>query len=118
MGNEKSLIKTIIESILEKKGKEIIQIDLRKLEYAPCDHFLICHGDSATHTRALAEGIEENTEKKLRTKVWHREGFEVGKWVLLDYGSVVVHVFQAEARDYYRLEDLWGDGDVNLVMER
>ena len=107
LGNNNQLLPYIIEGIIEKKGKELVNIDLRKLEYAACDNFIICHGDSVTHVRALADAIEEKIEDKLTMRVSHREGIENARWILLDYGNIVVHVFLKEARDYYRLEELW-----------
>lgn len=117
MGNDDKLLACIIEGLLEKKGKEVVNVDLRKLDYAACDYFIICHGDSATQVRALADSVEENAEEKLKLKVRHREGLENAQWMLLDYGNIVVHVFQKEAREYYRLEDLWGDADITMIRD-
>ena len=117
MGNYDQLLANIIEGLLEKKGKEVVNLDLRKLDYAACDHFIICHGDSETQVRALAESVEDKVEEKLRMKVRQREGLENAQWILLDYGSMVVHIFQKEAREYYRLEDLWGDADITMIRD-
>lgn len=117
MGNYEELLKYIIEGILEKKGKEVVNIDLRRLEYAACDNFIICHGDSGTQVKALAESVEDKLEEKLKIRVIHREGLENASWILLDYGSLVVHIFLKEARDYYKLEDLWGDADITMIHE-
>lgn len=117
MGNHNQLLKHIIEGILEKKGKEIVIIDLRRLDYAACDNFIICHGDSGAQVKALAESVEEELEDKLKIRVTHREGFENAIWILLDYGSAVVHIFLKEAREYYKLEDLWGDADITMIHE-
>ena len=117
LGNQEEFLQLIIEGLLEKKGKEIINIDLRKLEYAPCDNFIICHGESGTHVKALAESVEDKMETVAQIRLGHREGLENARWILLDYGSVVVHIFQHEDREYYKLEDLWGDADVTLIKE-
>lgn len=117
LDNNKELIKYIIEGILEKKGKEIIQIDFSNLESAPCDNFVICHGDSGIQNKALADSVEKKVFDNLDIKVWHREGVEVAKWILLDFGTVVVHIFEKEARDYYKLEELWGDAESELITE-
>lgn len=117
MGNRINLTDLIIESILEKKGREIVNINLTKLSYAACGYFIICHGDSITQVRALADFIEENLETKLKIRVSHREGVENARWILLDYGNAVVHIFLKEARDYYKLEDLWGDGEITMIRE-
>lgn len=107
----------IIESLLEKKGKEVLNIDLGKLDYAACDNFIICHGDSVTQVRALADSVEQKLEAELKLRVNHREGVENARWLLLDYGNVVVHIFLKEARDYYKLEDLWGDAEITMIHE-
>jgi len=117
LGNYDQLLKRIIEGILEKKGKEVVNVDLRRLDYRACDNFIICHGESNTHVRALAESVEERLEDKLKQRVTHREGLENARWILLDYGSTVVHIFLKEAREYYKLEDLWGDADITMIHE-
>lgn len=111
------MLKYIIEGILEKKGNEVVNIDFRRLAYAACDNFIICHGDSSTQVRALADSVEEKLEEKLKIRVTHREGMENARWVLLDYGSAVVHIFLKEVRAYYKLEDLWGDADITMIHE-
>lgn len=117
MENNDKLIQFIIEGILEKKGKEIIHINFNKLDAAPCDNFIICHGDTGIQSKTLAEAVEKKVKDNLGLKVWHREGVEVAKWILLDYGLVVVHIFQKDARDYYKLEELWGDADVFIIND-
>jgi len=111
------LLNTIIEGIREKKGKEIINIDLKKLAYAACDNFIICHGDSGTQVKALAESVENMVEEALSVRLRHREGLDNAMWILLDYGEIVVHIFQKETREYYQLEDLWGDADITMINE-
>ena len=117
MGNYELLLQHIIEGLQEKKGKEIVNIDLRKLDYAACDNFVICHGDSGTQVKALAGSVEDKVDEKISVRVRHREGMENASWILLDYGDIVVHIFIKEARDYYKLEDLWGDADITMFNE-
>jgi len=107
---QQDLGKTIIESIREKKGERIINIDLRELNNSICDYFIISHGDSNTQVKAIAENIEETVKKNLNLNVYHREGYENATWILLDFNTIVVHIFQKETRQHYRLEDLWADG--------
>lgn len=102
----------IIEGIKEKKGKEIVSIDISKLENSFCNHFVICHGDSTTQVSAIASWIEKVVEDELNEKVWKKQGFENAQWILLDFVDVVVHIFQKETRDFYNLESLWADGKV------
>lgn len=100
----------ITEALEEHKGHRIITIDLRKIENCFCSFFVICHGTSNTHVASLADSVEEKLEEELREKPIHREGKELSQWVILDYGDIVVHIFQKEQREYYQLEDFWGDG--------
>jgi len=111
-----AIVDNIIEGIKEKKGKEIVSIDLSALENSICRYFVICHGDSNTQVAAIAQWIEKVMEEKLDEKVWHKQGLENAHWVLLDYVDVVVHIFQKEFRDFYNLEGLWADGKFDLVQ--
>lgn len=106
------LVDEVVRSLDENKGVEIVKIDLRKIKNCFCSFFVICHGTSNTHVAALAEGVEEDVNNSLGEKPFHTEGLEQSQWVVVDYGDVIVHVFQKEQRDYYRLEDFWGDGEM------
>lgn len=117
MGNNNELVNCITEAILDKKGREVVNIDLMRLGYAMCDNFIVCHGDSTTQVHAIAESVEEKVTASTGIKLIHREGTENAQWILLDYGVVVVHVFLKEARDYYKLENLWGDADITIIKE-
>lgn len=107
------LLEHIVEGIKEKRGKDILSIDLRGLENSFCRYFIICHGDSNTQVNAIANWVEHTIEEKLNEKVWHKEGFENASWILLDYVDIIVHVFQKESRDFYNLEGLWADGNLS-----
>lgn len=105
---------SIIESIKEIKGKDIVMIDLRELHDRPTDFFIICSGDSNTQIKAIAENIYK-TIKDFKGEIpFSIEGKDQSTWILLDYFSTVVHVFHPEVRDFYELEELWSDG---LVTE-
>lgn len=108
---------TIVEAILDRKGKEILVLDLKELDQSIADYFVICHGDSNTQVDAIADYVERHTRTELQEHVLHKEGAENSQWILLDYGDVVVHVFQREIRDFYRLEDLWGDAKIERITE-
>jgi ribosome-associated protein len=110
-----TIVDNVIEGIREKKGKEIVCINLSALENSICRYFIICHGDSNTQVSAIALGIEKVMEQKLNEKVWRKQGLENAHWVLLDYIDVVVHIFQKEFRDFYNLEELWADGQFDVV---
>ncbi len=103
------LVEAIIEGIQEVKGKDIVHLDLRQVLNTVSDHFIICHGDSATQVEAIARSVVEFTQKRANEKPWHTEGERNAEWVLMDYVDVVVHIFHRDKRSYYALEDLWGD---------
>ncbi len=108
------MMKMAVHGLQEKKGVDITSIDLRKIGSSFTDFFVICHGGSSRQVDALADSVEEAMFKALKEKPRHREGGDHAEWVLLDYYSVVVHVFSKEQRDFYALEELWGDG----IIER
>lgn len=99
----------IIDSIIDKKGNDVVSLDLGSLPNAICQHFIICHADSTTQVAAIAENIEEKVEENLKEKVWQKGGYDNSIWVVLDYVDIVVHIFQTDWRQFYKLEDLWAD---------
>ena len=105
----KELIDRIINSIQDVKGKNIVQLDLREIDDASVDFFLICEGDSTTHIQGISDNIYRCLKDELGITPLHQEGRTFSRWVLLDYFDVVVHVFYPEVRSYYDLEDLWAD---------
>lgn len=111
------LLENIIEGILEKKGREIIDIDLAKIKSTLCDHFIICHADSSTQVNAIADSVEKRVKEQLNINIGHREGVENAMWILLDFYDIVVHIFQGKIREYYRLEELWGDAKIKRIEE-
>ncbi|MBL4578605.1 MAG: ribosome silencing factor [Flavobacteriales bacterium] len=113
-----NLVDIIINSILEKKGNDLVSLDLRKTEGAICDNFIICHGNSNTQVRAIADFIIEEVKKLSGSNPWKKEGFENMQWILIDYVDIVVHVFQAEARAFYDVEGMWADADVTSYNEK
>lgn len=105
----------VIEGMQEKKAKEIVSIDLRNLKNSVADFFIICHADSKTHTDAIARSVEEFVFKKQKENPLHKEGQGNSEWLLLDYLNVVVHIFQKEKRDYYGIERLWADAEIQTI---
>lgn len=101
----------------DKKASDILLLDLTGPSDV-CDYFLICTANNAPQMEAVVEGVEEKVRKNTGLKPISKEGRGRSRWVLIDYGSVIVHVFTPEARDYYRLERLWGDAPrVGLGLE-
>ncbi len=103
------LIQTIVSAIEDKKGKNIVSLDLTGFEGAITSHFVICNADSTTQVAAIADGIEEKVLEELGQKPWRIEGQQNALWIAVDYVDVVVHIFQTEMRSYYKLEELWAD---------
>ena len=103
------LLKNIIDTTQDMKGKKIILLDLRKIETAICKYFVICTGTSNIHVSAIEGGVKKAISKDLGEKPSHIEGNNVGEWILMDYFNVIVHVFQEKTRTFYNIEDLWGD---------
>lgn len=111
------LAETIIKGIQEKKGKKIVVMNLQKIENSICDYFIICHGDSNTQVEAIADSIDHEVKMATGEDPWHSEGYENAEWILVDYVNVVVHVFQKEIRDFYKLENLWGDAEITEIPD-
>ncbi len=109
------LLETIIEGIREVKGIDTSILDLKKIETAVCKYFVICSGTSNTHVSSIADSVKKNVSKEIQEKPWHIEGLNTSEWVLIDYSDIVVHVFQEETREFYRLEDLWGDAKIRTI---
>ncbi len=105
-----ALLEIIIEAIRSKKGEAITFLDLTHLNTTISRSFLIAHAGSTVQAKAIAEGVEDQVREKTKRKPYHREGFDNSQWILLDYGDVIVHIFQKTFRDFYNLEELWADG--------
>lgn len=103
-----NLKKVVIDAIEDKKGHQIISLDLKKIKDTPSDYFIITHGDSSTQVRAIYMNVVEQAEKH-GIKPYHTEGMKNAEWIIIDFVDVVVHVFYRDKRDFYALEDLWSD---------
>jgi ribosome-associated protein len=114
---DKNLLNIIIESIKEKKGREIVSINLEKTGSSVCDYFVICNADSVTQVGAIAESVERKVKEGFRIHADHIEGVQNAQWVLIDYANIVVHIFLTEYRTFYALEDLWADGIIQRYEE-
>ena len=111
------LIDRISTGIFEKKGVHVVKLDMRMLENRVCDYFIICHGNSGTQVDALSYSVVDTVRKSSGEKPFHTEGLENCYWVLLDYGSIIVHVFQEEYRNFYNLESLWADAEREMIYD-
>jgi len=102
-------IEVITSAMSDKKAKGIISLDLRNIGTAIADWFIICNADSTTNVLAICDNIDDEMEKKCKRSVIRQQGRENAFWIIMDYGDIVVHIFQTEQRMFYRLEDLWAD---------
>ena len=109
--SENNMNDVIIDAIQDIKGKNILKLDLRKLDDAPTDYFIVCEGDSSTQVKAISENISKKVKDLMGIRPSHVEGVVGSKWILVDYFDTIVHVFYPETREYYNIEDLWNDAE-------
>lgn len=100
-----------VHGIQEKKGEDIVRLDLRNIHSSVSDYFIICSANSGTQVKAIADSVENEIYKVTQTDPWHKEGFGHADWIVLDYVDVVIHIFKTEKRQYYGIEELWGDAE-------
>ncbi len=115
--NSEKLSEAIVLGMQEKKGFDIVVLDLRKVKNAVADFFVICSGNSDKQLDAISESIDEFVFKKVKENPWHSEGKSNKEWMLLDYINVVAHVFKKEKRNFYALEKLWGDAEITEIKD-
>lgn len=94
----------------DKKGENIITLDLRSIPEAVADFFIVCEANATVQVKAIADHVEERVKKECGELPYRHEGFSAAQWILVDYVHVVVHVFLSETRKFYRLEEMWSDG--------
>jgi ribosome-associated protein len=115
--DSQTLAQVVVKGLQEKKGEDIVILDLRGVPQAVADFFVIATGSSDTHLQALMDSVEKIVQKELWQSPWHIEGRERKLWVLMDYVDVVVHLFQRQTREYYALEELWADAPMIVVED-
>ncbi len=111
------LVENVVKGIFEKKGQNVLKVDLRKLENRITDYFVICHGTSRTQVDSISYSVESTVRKGRGEKPLHIEGLQNCFWVLIDYGDVIVHIFQEEYRNFYSLESLWADANIEKLED-
>ncbi len=109
LNRNSKIFKTILRAILDKKGEEVVSLDLRKIPEAVADFFIICTASSQPQIRAIADSIEDEVKKNCGESPYHYEGKQNLQWVLIDYVNIVVHVMMPEQRKFYKLEEMWSD---------
>ncbi len=115
--NSEKLSEAIVKGMQEKKGFDIVVMDLREVKNAVADFFVICSGNSDKQLDAISDSIDEYVFKKIKENPWHSEGKNNKEWMLLDYINVVAHVFKKEKRNFYALEKLWGDAEITEIED-
>jgi len=108
------ILKTIIKAIKDKKGESIVSLDLRKVNEAAADFFIVCEATNQPQVRAIADQVKHEVKLKCGETPYHHEGYQNLSWVLIDYVNVVVHVMLSDTRNFYKLEEMWSDG---IVLE-
>ena len=111
-------LRVIADAIIDKKGQNVVSLDLRPVGSSIADHFVICNGDSTTNVAAIADNIMKKAREELGLKPLRTQGLENDFWIILDYGNIVVHIFLTQYREFYRLEDLWADAPKKVWKER
>jgi ribosome-associated protein len=114
--DSQSLVETITESLLSKKGKDITIMDVSELTTLT-DFFVVCHGTSDVQIKALADAVVEDVQEQLGEKAWKKEGLTGRSWVIIDYVNIVVHVMSKEKRDFYALERMWNDAKITHIKD-
>ena len=107
-----SISELVVHGIQEKKGNDIVRLDLRNIHSSVADYFVVCHAESSTQVKAIAQSVEEEIFKALKLDTWRKEGQQNADWIILDYIDVVVHIFKTDKREFYGIEDLWGDAEM------
>jgi len=104
------ILKVIIKAIQDKKGENVVSLDMRKIPEAVADFFIICDAGANVQVKAIADSVEDLVKVECGELPYRHEGYQALQWVLVDYVNVVVHIFQKETRKFYRLEEMWSDG--------
>ena len=112
LNKNSKIFKTIIKAIQEKKGENIVSLDLRKIHEAVADFFVICQASNQPQIRAITDFVEEEVKKKCGELPYHYEGKQNMQWVIIDYVNIVVHIMIPEQRKFYKLEEMWSDADL------
>lgn len=117
MIEENTLLTKIVEGIQERKGKDIKIVDLSGIEYATTQGFVICTGTSNMHVSAIADSVREYVQEKIGVKPYNYDGYQNSQWIVLDYGTIYVHIFIPEFRELYNLEQLWSDAEITSLPD-
>lgn len=117
MQEEKTLEEKIVEGIQERKGRGISILDMAGINNAGVESFIICQGTSPTHVASVADSVRDYLQKNYGIKPYNYDGYRNAQWIIIDYGSVLVHVFTPEWREHYNLEELWSDSKISVIPD-
>lgn len=117
MKEVQSLVEQIVSASQEKKAKNIVVVDMTKLPGTICQYFVICSGTTPTQVTAIAEEIKESVKKEIKDAPISMDGLREGRWVGIDYGTVIVHIFIPELREFYNIEHLWADAELKTIPD-
>ena len=117
MNKTKELVKNIVEGIQDKKGKEIVIADLTNIHDTVCKYFVVCHGTSPSQVEAIAGSVYDYVREHTGEKPAGVDGLHNRQWVVIDYADVMVHVFLPEERDFYDIEHLWEDANLERIAD-
>lgn len=110
------LVEHVVLGLQEGKARRIVTVDMSKLD-APCLYFVICEGNSSTHVSSIATELKDFVREQLQQKPFAMDGMDAANWVAVDYGQVIVHIFQPEVREFYDIEHLWADAAVSEIPD-
>ena len=117
MDDVKKLVEIIVEALQEKKGRQIVTMDLSRLEYSICQYFIICQGNTPTQVSALSDSVWDRVYEQLHEKPMGAVGMREAQWIAMDYGTVMLHIFIPELREFYNLENLWADATMTEIPD-
>lgn len=117
MDQTKELVNTIVSGLQEKKGKNIVIVDLSQMSGAICQYMVICEGNTPTQVSALSDSVWDFAHKGAKEKPLSVDGYQTAQWIGMDYGTVLVHIFVPEKREFYNLDNLWADAKVTRILD-
>lgn len=117
MDQTKALVNTIVAGLQEKKGKNIVTVDLTQFSGAICQYMVICEGNTPSQVSALSDSVWEFARKEAEEKPLSTEGYQMAQWIGMDYGTVLVHIFIPELRSFYNLDTLWADAQITHIPD-
>ena len=112
-----TLSQAIVDAIQDRKGRGITLIDLSDLEVSAAPELVICEGNTPVQVAAIADSVREQVQERTGQRPYNYDGYRNSTWIVIDYGSVMVHIFVPEARNFYDIEQLWCDGVITKVED-